>query len=879
MKRWVTIIAVLVLIAVAQAALISIDILSPAATGMNSVFDVQELKPTDATFLQNARIDEKIGAVSRRRGTNQIGDNTAQTYVASAFFADNSTTEDVNDYRQIVGVGFGINFVNVTDPDEVTVDTTLIYTFASADTSVLNFAVSDQDGMGIQDSVISYAGIVNSKEIDVARVLGRPVFADGEGPPMIYSDRFLATANDAHARDTSFFNPWMMSLGLEAPGQLRVGIVHEAASPKGSYRYVLSFGNNTAKTSIPSAFVFPDSQTVFITLFESETLARGPDDTIIVRAAELWKQKAGGPWYAIDTVNYWGKEDVYYLDTFSDNKFSTLYASLTVRANADFDFDFIGNAINRRPGGIRVANLLTDSVDLDQSTGVEAGPGEDSLSVFVDSFYAFAYSYYDPYLDIESPIGPVSYGRLNTNDCTNCVPVGDTLLVRGSIAYSKFFERPRWIRVYRTAEPYDTLSKRINLKLYGLFELRAKFPYPKDTTALQSLVLGHVADDSLSGASLFWADCSDCDYRDNDILFNELGDALIRPPFISGIEIPFSDIEFEGGRLWGIGDPIFPERLYYSDFDATHNMPATQFISLDEEGRGKIVAIEKVTAGRETFLYALKNNSIYAIIGYDPEHDLTYQVISEKKGALSKRAIINTGDEIFFMSPEMKIYSLSSRGEIKEISQSIEDYIDTLFTDFATALAIMVTYELHDKVIWADTANVRALVFNTRSRTWSIDEYDAAVRFVGSFRYDSAFAPAYDEFDYFLFQNDAGENYRVEQSVAVDSTATAFRFPFVYQTPYVGDGKSLYQLVTANVVANWDDTDSLRVYVVDSEGTLIDSVGVASDSRSNRLYEIGLPYNEGSYLALRFRSQTNTDSMIIHSVAINYRKVGRVALQ
>jgi len=877
-SKWIVTGLVLLLFVVVQAALTPVKIPSPAATGMNSIFDVQELRLTDATFLQNARIDEKIGAVSRRRGTNQIGDNTAQTFVATAFFVDNSTTEDVNDYRQIVGVGFGINSVNVTDDNSVTPDTTLTFTFASADTSVLNFAVSDQNGSGIQDSVISYAGIANSKEIDVANVFGRPVFADGETPPMIYSDRFLATANDAHARDTSYFNPWMMSLGLEAPGQLRVGIVHEVAPPKGAYRYNLSFTNNTSGTGIPSAFIFPDSQKVFITLFENEASKRGPDDTVITIAVELWKQKAGGPWYLLDTVNYWGKEDVYYIDTFSDNR--SAFGAITVRAKADFDFNIILNATTSRPGAIKINHLLTDSTFYDQSTDQEAGLGEDSLSVFVDSFYAFAYAYYDPYLDIEGPIGPVSYGRLNSNDCTNCSGGTDTLLVRGQIPYSKFFERPRWMRFYRTASPFDTLSKRLDLKLYGLFELRAKFPYPKDTTALQSIILGHVQDDSLSGASLFWADCSDCDYRDNDILFNELGDALVRPPFISGIEIPFSDIEFEGGRLWGIGDPIFPERLYYSDFDRVYNINATQFISLDEESTAAIIAIEKVTVGRETFLYALKNNSIYAIIGYDPEHDLTYQVISENVGALSKEAVINTGDEIFFMSPDMKIYSLSiTGGRPKEISQPIEDYIDTLFTNFSTALTTMVTYRLYDKVIWADTANVRALVFNTRSRIWMLYKYDAAVRYVGSFRYDSLNAPAYDEFDYWLYQNDAGENYRVEQEVAVDSTATAFRFPFVYQTPYIGDGEFLYQIVSAKVIANWDDTDTLIVYIVDNEGTFIDSIKTLSDSRSSRLYDIGMPFNQSSYLALRLKSGEDIDSMIIHSVVTKHRRIGKVEIQ
>ena len=873
MKRWLVIGLVLLLFVIVQAALIPVRIDSPGMTGMNSNNDIQELRITDSRYLENGWVDDNLGLIKKRRGINQIGDNNVVVFTATGYF-----TQEF-DYRQIVGLGEGINSVNVPDVSgAIPPDTTLTYTFLSADTSVFNYSVSGQNGSGIQDSVISLAGIASTRNLDVAYMFGRPVFADGESPPMVYQDRSLDTANSAHSQDTSYFDPWMMSLGLEAPGQLRVGIVHETAPPKGTYRYNLVFGNNTAGAGIPSNFIFPDSQKVFLTLFEGRASYRSVEDTAVTLTAELWKQRVGQPWYLLDTIGYWGKEDVYYIDTFSDN--NSAFGVATVRANADFNFNFMNNAAIRRPGGIYVADLLGDSVFYDQSTATEAGLGEDSLSVFVDSFYFFAFAYYDPFLDIEGPIGPVSYGRLNSNDCVDCSGGTDTLLVRGGITASTQYERPLWIRVYRSEGGSDTLMLRENLKLYGLFELRARFPYPKDASGVQSLILGHIPDDSLTTGSQYWIDCSDCDYRDNDILQNEFGDALVRPPFVNGIEIPFSDIEFKSGRLWGIGDPLFRDRLYYSEFDAPHDLNATQFLELNEEGNAAIIALEKIPLGEESILFALKNNSTYLIAGYDPEFDLTFLLLSEDIGALSKQAIINTGDEIFFMSPGMKIYSLSGNAPPKEISQPIEDYIDTLFTDFSTASQTIKTFRLNERVCWSDTANSRVLVFNTRQRTWEVESYGSGVRPIGSFRYDSLNAPAYDEFDYWIYQSDSAEEFRVEWAETVDSVAgSGFRYPLIYQTPYVGDGIGLYEIQRAQIMADWDDGDTLIVYVQDNEGSLIDSIRVVSDARSNRIYNVGFAPNIGSYLSLRLKSGSTTDTLVIHSVVANYRKVSNVALQ
>ena len=60
----------------------------------------------------------------------------------------------------------------------------------------------------------------------------------------------------------------------------------------------------------------------------------------------------------------------------------------------------------------------------------------------------------------------------------------------------------------------------------------------------------------------------------------------------------------------------------------------------------------------------------------------------------------------------------------------------------------------------------------------------------------------------------------------------------------------------------------------------MDSIDVTSDSRSTRLYRIGLPTNIGSYLAIRIRDvASGVLGVEIHSIKLNTRRVGRLALE
>ena len=70
----------------------------------------------------------------------------------------------------------------------------------------------------------------------------------------------------------------------------------------------------------------------------------------------------------------------------------------------------------------------------------------------------------------------------------------------------------------------------------------------------------------------------------------------------------------------------------------------------------------------------------------------------------------------------------------------------------------------------------------------------------------------------------------------------------------------------------------MKIFIIDNEGTKIDSAKVVSDNRSNRQYRVGFPPHIGSYLALRFESGTTTDTLFLHSYTGYYRRVGKNVL-
>jgi len=82
---------------------------------------------------------------------------------------------------------------------------------------------------------------------------------------------------------------------------------------------------------------------------------------------------------------------------------------------------------------------------------------------------------------------------------------------------------------------------------------------------------------------------------------------------VSALTIPLSQMIYFGSRAWGVGDPLFPQRLYYSEINKPYSWLATDYLALAEEENDEIVGI--ATIDNQTVLYAFKHGSIYSVTG------------------------------------------------------------------------------------------------------------------------------------------------------------------------------------------------------------------------------------------------------------------------
>jgi hypothetical protein len=330
---------------------------------------------------------------------------------------------------------------------------------------------------------------------------------------------------------------------------------------------------------------------------------------------------------------------------------------------------------------------------------------------------------------------------------------------------------------------------------------------------------------------------------------------------------------FANARLWGAGDPLFPSRLYYSDYDELTGWLATNYLLCGGEN-DEIVALHSIPGTESDVLLVFRHNDIWTVSGYDDEVAIYPAVespararllLTDKCGAVSRRTTVAVHDAVYFLSPNMKIYRTGG-SKPEPISLPIENYIDSYFVDLYHADSHVVAYRLEDKVIWYDSTDNRALVFNLYSETWGIESYEDNFRPSGSFAYDTSeqiYGRA--ERSYWLYQSDSSAQFRVEYNSFVDSTDTIYSFPFNLEPPRVGDGLHYYMIPEVQVTLSMSANSWLIGYVIDQDFDTVatDSVQI-SGYRTTRL---GFGRHLGKYLSVRFGVSNNT-RVDIHDIAI-----------
>lgn len=845
----------------------TIKILSPGATGMKSNIDVDLLKPTDSRYAENVDITSEPGVNRRRKGQKRLGDNSQTVYGAYGY----SNLE--KSYKQIIGISAESVSVNVGIDTTASPDTSLYYAIPAS--VMRNIWVTDDNSSGLQDSSLDISFVGVGDYYDFTNMLGNVIVTGYKSIPFVYvPDRGSPDSADFHTVDTLYFRPHVISLGLEAPGQLRVGVLNESGNPDGDYRYSYKYqsiaGSFIYWSALPSRVVSPNSQRVYLTLFEGEGNTAYTGDTIII---EILRQKVGYPWYQIGNMVFLSDSNIFYIDSLADNT-GTLVPPPFVDGNNNLRFDKLGNNAVM-PGGLMVGKFTTGAQNYEtgiyDTSLVDSGPAKEPDRTASDSTSWLAYSYYDPITGLESPLGPIvvatGINKLGYRDTT----FGDSGFYLGySKGYTKEFERPSWIRVYRTTKDDSTI-------FYGLFQVRANYCYPDDTTHYQYTVFpGHVADSQLTTGMFMWLFDSLQKYYYNDIIIAEDGASLVRPPFVTQLEIPLTDLEYANGRLWGIGDPLYTSRLYYSNYDSMGEWSPLDYLSLNEGDGDELVALEKLPYGDNEILYAIKHNSIYSVRGYDIDWDVTLVFETGKMGTINRNTIIKADDEILFLSPNMKIYSLT-RGEPKEISQPIENWIDSIFGDYAEANTNVYTFRLSDKVCWIDTADSKVLAYNLISRTWSIETY--TFQPVGWFRHDTSETKyGLGDYDYWLYEYDA-VNFIIENTTQYDVVGASVLPNFKVELPTTFDAENLWSIDEVNMTAFIEGSATVTIRVIgDSEDTLA-TVTLTGDARVNKSYSFGFGANVSRRPILQITIGNTAAGFKLYDLNVKTRIIGRATVQ
>lgn len=867
--------AIMVFSFIVYAALVPVRIDSPAIGGMNSNFDIQEVQLTEATYLENADVTTTPGLIQRVRGLDATGDNNHHVFGAFGYY------EPTRFWKTIIGV--------VGLPNDSIGDTLVLYDSSTWNASggttwdygnASIFDLSNGDSMKIlgilrttdtfalaiagtlptgynDDSKqhVAYASPDNYQ--DFTAFNGFIIHTDGSGPPSVY--QMLRQTDSV----TIAYAPHFTGMALEAPGQPRVRVIdYKGATSLNEpveycYRYVTyrKFGAGDASTAegdsgLHSIIVYPRNQSVLISGFIGSASARigdgltGKADTRIALYRRKIRTQGVGEWTAVERWTMKGYEGNAILDTGQSQGtgWETVY------------IDSVST-----PGQIEVSG----------DTACVTGANFDSL-------YWVRYSWYDPVLGIESPMGPISKQLEIVPTADNC----------GRLQLGAFDEDNTpapWIRVYQTLADDAFVGSKDTLIWYRVFE--SPVSHIQDDDTLRYVILGWLSDAQVVNG---WAGHTDDSqfYDDNHLSPAADGSGFLRPPFIAGNAIPYSDIAYANGRLWGIGDPLFPSRLYYSEYLRMDDWFVTNYLELGGSDNDEIVAIEVLSGGTDDVLYALKHNAIYAVVGFDVERDAYLSKLKASIGPVDKRSVIVYNNQIFYLGTDMKIYRIEGN-QVQEISQRIEDQIDDLYAPpfgYGNAIDSVRTFRLGANLFWSHSRTGNSIVYNVDRGVWQVRTF---TNFApdGFFIYDidenqSGFNPNLVR----LFNSDSLQSsvFRLEGPDYSSDTGGGGKVgePLVYQTPFIGDGEFLYQIQSIDLVANWANAKTVTIYIVDGEGTFLDSLDVTSDSRSTRLYRVALPTNIGSYLAIRLRQvSTQGNPITIHSLKLNTHRVGMIPLE
>ena len=524
------------------------------------------------------------------------------------------------------------------------------------------------------------------------------------------------------------------------------------------------------------------------------------------------------------------------------------------------------------------------------------------------------YSFYDPATDMEGPMGPITKGEIV--DTTTDPFYRPTLWSLGWLTEQS--TPTNWIRVYRTHSLAEALGEDDSTIFYCAYQ----FPLQQmsgDQEGTQ-VIFGIIPDTVLTnGVEFSLLDQGYKTYSDSatylptpidntpftadNEAYDANGDFIIRPPVVEQLVLYFSDMEFASFRLWGIGDPLYPARLYYSNYKGYMDWSALRYLDFDEGEHDEIVAIERVETSSEDLLYVMTHQAIYVLKGPDPEYSINDMRLTDEVGLIYRHAFMRVNDELFFMARDGQVYSLIN-GQVGEpLSAPIADRMVDFSSDIDSTADFMSpkvpgyiilsspqkdgmihAYRTTDKICWSNTITGQIISFDLRTRAWMEDSYRGPGVHWGSFAFDSVSAPlgadkyswrVYTDSNYIFSAMRSG----LDSNWSVAAGGIHLTIPdWAYSTGPIGDDNNIWEIqrVDINGIANVGTI--LRGYVLNQRGDTVATGDITFGAGYDR-YTMSFPPHSGNHLNILFWSDstlgTPGDTLGISSIRIHPRRIGR----
>jgi len=914
MIRWI----VILVFVVAAAALGGLPdkIVAPGATGMNSDVDPSDLRVTDAQYLLNADVTTNPGMFRTRKGHVTYG-----SPFGSAISSAHGLYDELTKWKCVIGVVPSGSITEVGylpyDTSSVIIDSIITQT----DTLVGQIAHSSVYGTEVEDTIdyfwtgftkrhdfspcgglgvtiaspsgapaivtLSHADPVTDTTIDTILVPGDTLVDTiySEIYPGVFDTLYDTTIVIPHEEyfyyydilsDSLLFDPRVIPLSPEAPGQLRCFAIDsmDVGGLTGTFRYAGDWAYSQEADTTSGNTVGLKSVVVQI----------NSGVAVLTNFPRLPRTDTGGYYPSNDTTGF-----LLYRECVSCGGGLRLIDTIWYESDYSSPIIYVDTGL---PG-------------LETYTGNTPGTYGPSKMLFVgrdtsigelqwDERYYFAYSYIDTILNIESPLSRISW-----------VWPGHGYVLRFSLGYTGGYDA---IRLYRSIG-IDTLA---NATPDG---------NPSDIVEDGSVILYATGDWPLPGyagrLSVAFGRFHDTSLIAGDGVVDAGGDPIIRPPNIEGCEAAFTDLDLWQDRMWGIGDPEFPSRLYFSADGEYYNWPAFNWYDIDQDDNDIIVAIEKVSVGSDEALLILKRRKAFIAYGslpsdvefldgslwgsYSGSGDVKVAILTRSVGALSREltikhngriyAVTNDLDIIRFTGTRIDTISNGVRNTVKatlvaEVAEADTAYVPTFppgpTEDEFPAVEVNARAMINgDDVVFLNQATGVGMAYNTRSGTWSKVRYQFGSIPRGSFKYDTvSTVDLFGENNDLLYFDDLDTTFFLQSDTVIsddDETTPVC----LYQSPSLGDGISLWEITSVQI----DYTGSgktITVRIIDEHADTLAATSFNTSGESSR--RVGLARHAAMWPSIGIEIKETLESgssypASVYRITPQYRKVGKARIK